>query len=67
MDFAKRPLHFFLLLHEVPMEVSGGPGQNPARWWPAGSDGGVEENEGSECYLGVCSVRVGNAEGGGAA
>ena len=42
------------------MEVSGGPGQNPARWWPAGGDGGVEEHEGSEGYPGVCSVGVGN-------
>ena len=42
------------------MEVSVGPGQNPARWWPAGGDGGVEEHEGSEGYPGVCSVGVGN-------
>ena len=64
MDFAENPLELFLLLSGVPDRENraGALGKTPipAMGWLAGGDGGVEEHEGSEGYLGVCSVRVVN-------
>ena len=68
MDFAKRPLHFFLLLSGVPSRDfwnRGGSGSSiPAMGWLAGGEGGVGEHEGHESYLWVVSVDTEVAGGG---